>query len=280
MDLHEANSYLSYELGQICTSSPSLLISGQWFDAAASIEKISVNTARWNPEAVMMCRPAADYENARSDFYEPYFTTLSSFMFIWAGAESLAEALSRSLRNTRNSQQHKPIPFTGWLTVSGRWPSSCSPPLATDIEKLLLRTAHIAANIPEYERSNVHNVAGNLKANHGWSQWYGAIWTVGQIRQDFAHGGAIAPDYDNWEFGNRQIDHYRELVELSASLVLLIAKFWLACTVDEEILLEKSYWPVQDKSVAEGADPDFSDMRPTFHDVLLAGHPAPHAQSR
>src|SRR5690554_6651060 len=72
----------------------SWLSASHWLDIAASIDRVEINTSRFD-ESVQLCRPAWEYQSERSDLMTKFTTQLTTFNFIWGGFETAIQSLPK-----------------------------------------------------------------------------------------------------------------------------------------------------------------------------------------
>lgn len=227
IDLHEHCFLLSgliAEMYQILPNAPradncSWLSAGDWLKIAAGVEKVEINTSRFD-ETVVWCGSAWEYESKRSTLLTQVATRLTTFNFIWGAFETVIKIINPPPVPSSIKKRAYAID-NAIFYLKNEYDSSPRIPLYDDTLAQLRLVLH--------SHSQYQSLDNEFKIDSFRSIPGLGAHIVRIIRNDFAHGSATFPEPDDWgstDILDSELRHFA-LIEISSRLILLTIQMML-----------------------------------------------------
>ncbi len=220
----------------------------EWLYTAASVDHVTIDTTRFD-DSVMMCRPAWEYESARSELLTRLVTQLTIFNFVWGAFETLVKVIDPP-------KVPKDIkPGAGSIdAVLFYLKNEYEPKLTVECyQEVLNDLAGLLRTLPQYG-----NLSGHFKLQPHVGISGMGINVIRRLRNKMAHGTMTLPLPD---VNNAPSARDAELVESSSRLVLLTVQ-----------MLLRAYFKDETFDVDCLRDGDGSDEDEDVHSVLMRLH--------
>ncbi|MBN1877915.1 MAG: hypothetical protein JXA33_27085 [Anaerolineae bacterium] len=227
IDLHKHCFILSGLLAEVYQILPSAssasdiswLSAGDWLKIAAGVEKVEINTSRFD-ETVMWCSSAWEYESKRSELLTQIATHLTTFNFVWGSFESVIKIIN-PLQVPPSVKKRAYAIDNAIFYLKNEFDPSPRIPLYDDTLAQLRSVLH--------SHSQYQGLDNEFKIDSFKSMSGLGIHIVRIIRNNFAHGSAKFPEPNDWD-SNAILDsesQHLALIEISSRIILLSIQMML-----------------------------------------------------